>query len=163
MTTEAHHRGTILPGAGRSPSLRRRLPTAPLRPRGAKLLLLALSAAVVLMGACSRQNKSAIDPTLKAWFDDAYKPAIDDMSKAAGAASGLKEGCQAASDALQTHAAKLVKTPDSQLTQLVQGFIDERMAAYKACVDTGETPTASAKTQEIQKRVNELTAKGTAS
>jgi hypothetical protein len=127
------------------------------------LFVVALSAAVVFMGGCSRQNKPAIDPALKAWFDNAYKPAIDDMSKAAGAASGVKEGCQAASDALQTHAAKLVKTPDTQLTQLVQGFIDERTAAYKTCVDTGDTPTASAKTQEIQKRVNELTAKGTAS
>lgn len=154
MTTEPQHRGTIRPGADRSASLQRRFATAG--------MALALSTAVAFTGACTRKNQPAIDPALKAWFDDAYKPAIDDMSKAAADAPDVKGGCQAASDALQTHAAKLVKTPDAQLSQLVQGFIDERTAAYKACVDTGQDPTASVKTTEIQRRVNELTAKGRA-
>jgi hypothetical protein len=167
MTTEPHHGVTIPPGAGRSPSSRRRFAivgmaasSAPLRTRCARLLPLGL--AVVLMGACSRHNTPNIDPALKAWIDQSFTPAMTDMATAAHNGSDLKAGCQAANDALTTQTPKLLRTPDAQLTQLVQAFIDERHDAYTKCVETGVDPTSSAKLVEVQKRVNELNAKGRA-
>lgn len=173
MTTEPHQAqwaGTTLttrPGAGRSPARRHRVPagglaasSTPLGPRGARVFLLALSAAIALGTACSRQNVPNIDPGIKSWFEGSYRPAVDDMSKAAGAAKTVQEGCQAASDALVTHETKLTNTPDPQLSQLIREFIDERKAEYAKCVETGTTPAPSAKIPEIQRRVNELTARG---
>ena len=148
MTMERHHAGTILT------TRHRRVATVGIS--------LALSAAVVLGSACSRQNAPNVDPGVKSWFENSYRPAINDMAKAAGAAKTVKEGCQAAGDALVTHENQLTKTPDSQLTQLVRQFVDERKTAYAQCVETGTDPSPSATIPQIQRRVNELNAKGRA-
>lgn len=157
MTMEPHHGGTR---RHRAATTGLAASSAPLRPRCAKAFLLALSAVVALGAACSRQNTPNIDPALKSWFEDSYRPAVDDMAKAAGAAKTVQEGCQGASDALATHETRMTKTPDAQLTQLVREFIDERKAEYAKCVQTGVTPSPSAKIPQIQRRVNELTSKG---
>ena len=148
MTMEPHSEGMTLSGPDRSASPSRRLARVG--------MALGLCAAVAFTGACSRRSAPTVDPVVKTWFDQAFKPATEDMATAAGAGKDVKEGCKAAGDALATHEAKLIQTPDAQLTELVKGFVAERKDAYAKCAETGETPSASAKITEIQRRVNEL-------
>jgi hypothetical protein len=148
---ERHSEGTTVLGFDRSASPGRRLARVG--------VALGLSAAMAFAGACTRHNTPTVDPAVKTWFDTAFRPATDDMAKSAQAGKDVKDGCKAAGDALTTNEARMIKTPDPQLTELVKGYVAERREAWAKCAETGETPSPSAKIVEIQKRVNELTAK----
>lgn len=117
-----------------------------------------LCAVVALTGVACRRGQStrSIDPAVQAWYDNAYLPAVQDMSNAAsGEGKPLKDGCRDALEALKTHEAKLVDTPDDQLNQLVQEYVNDRKAAYEKCSNDGIPPEAGS-TGPIQRRVNEL-------
>ena len=92
MTMDVHKEGTALPGPDRFATPGRRLARVG--------MALGLSAALALSGGCRRQSKPTVDPAVKAWFDDSFRPATDDMAKAAGGGKDVKEGCKAAADAL---------------------------------------------------------------
>ena len=151
MTMEPHSESTTLSELDRSAWSRGRLARVG--------LALGLSAAVAFAGACSRHNTPTVDPAVKSWFDNSFRPATDDMAKSAQASKDVKDGCKAAGDALTTNEARMIKTPDPQLTELVKAYVAERREAWAKCAETGESPSPSAKIVEIQKRVNDLTVK----
>jgi hypothetical protein len=136
--------------------------SAPRRRRLARAgIAVGLTAAVALTGACRRnQSGSGLSKELQAWHKD-YRSAVNDMSEAAGGGKDLKQACQDALDALKSHESKLVNAPDQQLSELAQGFVDERSEAYQKCAETGVAPEGSRKTVEMERRLRELGEAGT--
>ncbi|MGH2689159.1 MAG: hypothetical protein ACRDKW_10185 [Actinomycetota bacterium] len=115
-----------------------------------------LAAMVAFGGACRRSSSNEVDPGLKTYVDN-YNAAVDDMAEAAGGRDKpLQESCKQALTALEANAAKLTDTPDDQLDRLAQEFVEERREAYTKCAETGESPSASRKTVEMEARIREL-------
>jgi hypothetical protein len=129
------------------------------RPRLARAgMAVGLTAAVAFTGACGKRGQSSgsgLSDELQAWHKN-YRAAVNDMSQAAGGDKELKAACSAALSALESHEEKLVDAPDEKLAQLTQEFVDERKEAYKQCSETGEAPSGSKKTVEMEKRLREL-------
>jgi hypothetical protein len=149
MTTEPRSDDTTPSAPDRSATVRRLARVG---------VVLGLGAALAFTGACRRSSpQRAVDPRVKTWQEKVFNPAAEDMSLAARDAKDMREGCKAALGALTSHEARLIETPDEQLTQIVKDYIADRKAAYTKCAETGEFVQGN-KIRQIQQRVNELNA-----